>query len=163
MVHPTQYVIKFSVNYRIQRLFIVIWVSSANKKKSGPDATKLFLCWANIFCSNLCSQSIKFEYNVFPYLRIFSDLSKFSSFVAPGPELYNLSELLLKMVFSNLIFESYPFCFLNKVFISSITGNFEFYDKWHHCIFMSNRSCFSLMIPVVCLEKPLDKRVETDL
>jgi len=29
--------------------------------QSGPDATKLFLCWANLFCSNLCSQPIKFE------------------------------------------------------------------------------------------------------
>ena len=30
---------------------------------SGPDATKLCLCWANFFCSNLlCSQPNKFEY-----------------------------------------------------------------------------------------------------
>jgi hypothetical protein len=31
-------------------------------RRTGPDAIKPFLCWANFFCSNLCSPPIKYEY-----------------------------------------------------------------------------------------------------
>ena len=41
---------------------ILLWTNMEILKGSGPDATKLFLWWANFFCSNLCSQPIKFEY-----------------------------------------------------------------------------------------------------
>ena len=64
----------------------------------GPGATKLFLCWANFFL--LKSVSSANQIWVLPYLRIFSDFSKFSSFVAPGPDIFFPTQL---HVFKNML------------------------------------------------------------